>query len=169
MANSEKDVEVFVPDIWKEGGCCYSEGLTLELAKKMLDAAEKEAKKQGLLMSISIFDSGGNLLAFHRMDDAALFSIQIAQDKAYTSVLGKMPTAEWQGFFSPGNLPSLFFHERWIAFPGGSPLVKNGKLLGGIGASGATAYGDMSVARAGMAAGGFDMSNIDAAIADLTK
>ncbi len=169
MADVEKDVDVFVPDVWKEGNCCYSGGLTLEVAKKMLNAAEQEAKKQGLAMTISVVDCGGNLLAFHRMDDAALFGIQISQDKAYTSVMGKMPTADWHGFFSSGILTTLFFHERWIAFPGGAPLVRDGQLLGGIGASGATAFGDMAVTRAGMVAGGFDTTQIDAAIAELKK
>ncbi len=169
MADKDKNPEIFVPDVWKEGTFCYSEGLTLDTAKKMLEAAEKEAKKQGLLMATAIVDSSGNLLAFHRMDNAALFSIQIAQDKAYTAVYGKLPTRDWLGIFTSGNLPSLFFHERWTAFSGGIPLVKDGKIMGGIASSGATAYGDMTVARAGLAAGGFDTSAIDASIAELLK
>lgn len=169
MANSDKDVDVFVPDVWKEDNCCYSEGLSLDVAKKILEAAEKEAKRQGLLMTISIVDSGANLLALHRMDNAALFSLQISMDKAYTSVYGKLPTRDWHGFFSSGELNTLFFHERWISFPGGAPLVRDGKLMGGIGASGATAFGDMSVIRAGMKAGGFDTAQVDAALAEMKK
>ena len=80
------------PNAWKMGNTCYGTGLTLELAKKMLEAAEKEAKKQNVPMVIAISDAGGNLLAFHRMDNAILMSIQIAMDKAFTAVFGKQHT-----------------------------------------------------------------------------
>lgn len=156
-----------VPDVWKDGYCRYSDGLNLDIAKVMLNAAEQEAIKQGLLMTISIVDCGGNLLAFHRMDNAALFSIQISMDKAYTSVYGKLPTTRWYNTFKSGGLPSLFFHERWTAIPGGAPLFKDGVLLGGIGVSGATAYGDLSVARAGLKAGNFETGVIDSALDSL--
>ena len=71
--------------------------------------------------------------------------------------------------FKSGDLPSLFFHERWTAFPGGFPLIRDGKILGGIGASGATMYGDCSVARAGMAAGGFETEDVDALLAQMDE
>ncbi len=156
-----------VPNAWQEGKCHYGPGITLATAKKMLDAAESEAKKEGLLMTIAIADIGGNLIAFHRMDNAALFSIQIAMDKAFTAVFGKLPTYSWRNFFQAGHLPELFFHERWIAFAGGFPLIKGGQLLGGIGVSGATAHGDTSVARAALVAGGFNTEDIDAILVEL--
>jgi uncharacterized protein GlcG (DUF336 family) len=144
------------PEAWKAGNLPYSAGLTLETAKKMLEAAEKEAKKQGLLMTIAVVDSGGNLMALHRMDNVSLFTIQISMDKAYTAVYGKFSTADWETFFKSGELPSLFFHQRWIAFPGGFPLIKDGKIYGGVGVSGATSSDDSAVARAALIAGGFD-------------
>ncbi len=149
------------PDVWKEGSLAYVTGLTLDTAKKMLEAAEAEAKKQGLLMTIAIVDSGGNLVGFHRMDDACLYSIQISMDKAFTAVYGKLSTMEWGPFFKSGELPSLYFHNRWIPFPGGFPLVREGKIFGGIGVSGATTLGDSGVARAAIAAGGFNTGEID--------
>ena len=155
-----------VPDAWKEGKLPYGPSINLTTAKKMLDAAEAEAKKQGLLMTIAIADIGGNLLAFHRMDNAALFSIQISMDKAFTAAFGKLPTNIWRIFFQAGHLPELFFHERWIAFGGGFPLIKGGQLLGGIGVSGATAQGDCLVARAALVAGGFSTGDADAALAE---
>lgn len=159
MRNS-KDV-VPVRDAWKEGKLSYSTGLTLNIAKKMLDAAEEEAKKQGILMTVAIVDCGGNLVALHRMDNSFLCAIQISMDKAFTAVFGKIPTKEWADAFKSGELTSLFFHERWAAFPGGAPLIRDRLLLGGIGVSGATMFGDLSVARAAMAAGGFNTDDID--------
>jgi len=156
-----------LPPAWEKGKRCYSSGLTLATARKMLEAAEKEADKQGVPMVIAIADAGGNLLALHRMDDAMLCSIQIAMDKAFTAVFGKLPTQSWCDIYQAGALPSLFYHERWIAFPGGFPIIKDGKLLGGVGASGGVEREDTYVARAALKAGGFNTDDADAIIAKL--
>jgi len=151
------------PAAWKSGGLSYGSGLTLDIAKKMLEAGEKEAEKQGVPMSIAISDAGGNLIAFRRMDNAALFSTQIAMDKAFTTVFGKMPTRSFADLYRTGELIPLFFHERWITFPGGFPIIKNGMILGGIGVSGGTIE-DVYVAKAALKAGGFILDEVDAAI-----
>ena len=165
MVDSQKQVPV--PDAWREGHLNYSTGLTLDTAKKMLAGAEEEASQQGLLMVIAISDSGGNLLAFHRMDNAMLASIQIAMDKAYTAVYGKIPSLIWGDILKSGEIPSLFIHKRWTPFPGGFPLIRDGRLYGGVGASGATMFGDLSVARAAMAAGKFNTDGVDAMLSTL--
>ena len=165
MANPRHDV----PPEWREGGLSYGSGLTYATAKRMIDAAEAEAKKQGLAMVIAIVDAGGNLVAFGRMDNAMLASIQIAMDKAFTAAYGKVPTQTWRDIVQSGNIPPLFFHERWTAFPGGFPIIKGNQLLGGIGSSGATAYGDTSVARAALLAGGFSTEDADAILKNLTE
>jgi cob(I)alamin adenosyltransferase len=118
-------------------------------------------------MVIAVADAGGNLVAFGRMDDPMLASIDIARDKAFTAAYGKIPTQIWRDIVQSGNLPPLFIHKRWTAFPGGFPLIKGKKLLGGIGCSGATAYGDTSVARAGLRAGGFSTEDADAILKQL--
>jgi len=151
------------PNAWKSGILSYSSGLTLDVAEKMLEAGEKEAEKQGVPMSIAISDAGGNLIAFRRMDNAALFSIQIAMDKAFTSVFGKMPTGRFAEQYCEGGLVPLFFHEQWITFPGGFPIIKKGMILGGIGVSGGISE-DVYVAKAALEAGGFILDEVDAAI-----
>lgn len=147
-------------DAWKQGNVSYGGQLNLATCKKMLEAGEKEAIKNGVPMTMVICDAGGNLLALHRMDDAALFSIQIAMDKAYTAVYGKQHTAKLSKHYREGNLIPLFFHERWITFPGGFPIIKDGKLLGGIGVSGGVSE-DVSVARAVLKGGGFSTLEAD--------
>jgi len=154
------------PNVWKEGQLCYQSGLTLEIAEKMLSAAQKEAVKQEVPVSIAITDSGGNLVAFHRMDNAALFSIQIAMNKAFTCVYGKLPTQVWRDVIHSGVLTPLYYHENWIAFPGGFPIVKDNKLFGGIGISGGT-YQDTFIARAALAAGGFSVDDTDNVIKEM--
>jgi uncharacterized protein GlcG (DUF336 family) len=152
------------PAAWKSGSLSYGSGLTLDVAKRMLEAGEKEAEKQGVPMSMAISDAGGNLIAFRRMDSAALFSIQIAMDKAYTTAFGKMPTGSFANFYRTGELAPLFFHKRWITFPGGFPIIKDGAILGGIGVSGGTVE-DVYVARAALEAGSFVLDDVDAVIA----
>jgi cob(I)alamin adenosyltransferase len=90
-------------------------------------------------------------------------------DKAFTAVYGKVPTQIWRMIVQSGNIPPLFIHERWTAFPGGFPLIKGKQLLGGIGCSGATAYGDTSVARAGILAGGFSTEEADDILKELKE
>lgn len=151
------------PAAWKSGGLSYGSGLTLDIAKKMLEVGEKEAEKQGVPVSIAISDASGNLIAFRRMDNAALFSIQIAMDKAFTTVFGKMPTGNFANLYRTGELVPLFFHERWITFPGGFPIIEDGRILGGIGVSGGTIE-DVYVVKAALKAGGFILDEVDTVI-----
>jgi cob(I)alamin adenosyltransferase len=153
------------PRSWKAGTYCYGSGLTLKIAKKMLDAGEKEALKQGVPMAMAISDSGGNLLVFRRMDDTILGSIQIALDKAYTAVFGKQPTGNYTQLYQSGQLVPLFFHERWITFPGGYPISREGVIYGGLGVSGGVIE-DCYVAKAILQAGGFNTDDLDQFIAD---
>ncbi len=141
----------------------YASGLTLKTAQKMINAGIKEANVYGIPVSIAISDSGGNLLAFGRMENAMLCSIQIAMDKAYTAVYGKCHTADWGQRYFSGKLAPLFFHERWITFAAGLPLVKEGKIFGGVGVSGAVSE-DLYVARAVIQAGGFNLEDVAAAL-----
>jgi uncharacterized protein GlcG (DUF336 family) len=80
-----------------------------------------------------------------------------------------VPTQIWRDIVQSGNIPPLFFHERWTAFPGGFPIIKGNQLLGGVGSSGATAHGDTSVARAALLAGGFSTDSADAILKELDE
>lgn len=148
------------PERWRQGVMPYRTGITLETAKKMLDAAEKEADKQGVPMAMAIADSGGNLLAFRRMDGVMLASTNIALDKAYTSVMGKMPTWHWTSAFKQAGFAELFIHQRFIPFPGGFPIKRDKAIYGGIGISGGIIE-DMYVARAALEAGGYDLDEVN--------
>lgn len=148
------------PRAWKAGTLGYGPGLNLRLAKKMLEAGEKEGLKRGVPMAMAICDAGGNLLAFHRMDHTMLVSNQIAMDKAYTAVYGKQPTGNYSSLFQSGQLVPLFFHERWITFPGGFPITKEGVIVGGLGVSGGVIE-DIYVAKSALLSGGFDTTEVE--------
>jgi uncharacterized protein GlcG (DUF336 family) len=160
------------PSRWQAGECNYNSHLTLAIAKKMLRAGEKEAVKQKVPLAMAISDSGGNLLAFQRMDNTALFGIQIAMDKAYTAVFGKMATGKYADLYRSGQLVPLFFHERWVTFHGGYPIIKDSVLVGGLGISGGVLE-DIYVAKEMLLAGGFSTDEVDefisANLAELKK
>ncbi|MBB6448252.1 uncharacterized protein GlcG (DUF336 family) [Geomicrobium halophilum] len=125
--------------------------LDLNTAKTLIEAAEREAQNLGVSMVISILDEGGNLIATHRMDDAWLASIDIAQNKAWTSVALKMPTSNLADATAPqGELYGLNTTNQGkiVVFGGGIPLINDGKVIGAIGVSGSTVDHDVKVAEA---------------------
>ena len=129
--------------------------LTLETAKKLIEAAEQEAKNLGVAMVISVVDEGGNLIAVHRMDDAWIASIDISQNKAWTSVALKMPTSNLEQATVPAaELYGLNTtnNGRLVIFGGGFPLMKDGKVVGAVGASGSSVANDVKVAEAAVQA-----------------
>ncbi|HLR69468.1 GlcG/HbpS family heme-binding protein [Virgibacillus alimentarius] len=126
--------------------------MNLATAKQLIEGAEKEAEKIGVSMVISIMDEGGNLIATHRMDDAWLASIDIAQNKAWTSVALKMPTSNLEAATVPNaELYGLNTtnNGRIVVFGGGIPLIKDNKVVGAIGVSGSSVDHDVQVAEAG--------------------
>ena len=105
-------------------------------------------------MVISICDEGGNLKAFSRMDGAPLLSIQLAQDKAWTSVSYGVSTDQWFEFIKndPPLLHGIVNTPRLVVFGGGFPIKIEKQLVGGIGVSGGHWKEDMEVAQAGLKA-----------------
>ena len=129
--------------------------VTMESALEAVEAARKEAIKLKTQMCIAVVDSGANLKAFVRMDDAWVGSIDIAIKKAKTAVFFGMPTGEIGKLSQPGK--SLFgiehSNEGLITFPGGLPIVdSDGVMIGAIGVSGSSVDKDHAVATAGVEA-----------------
>ncbi len=128
--------------------------ITAEAAAEAVRAAEAKAAEIGVPMVIAVVDESGVLKAFSRMDGAALLSVEIAQDKAYTAVAFGMPTHQWFEFIKddPPLLHGIVKTRRLIVFGGGYPLSVGGATVGGIGVSGGHYEQDMVVAQAGVAA-----------------
>jgi uncharacterized protein GlcG (DUF336 family) len=123
--------------------------LTLELAKQISAAAEKEAAANNWNMVIAILDDGGNLLYLARMDDAQLGSIEVAQLKARTAVRFKRPSKAFEEALVGGRMAILGFPDV-IPVEGGVPLIADGKVVGALGVSGGTSPQDSAVAKAGV-------------------
>lgn len=128
--------------------------LTLEQAQAILKAAQAKAKAINVPMNIAVVDSGGNLKAFYRMDDAFLGSIDISIKKAVTARYFNMPTRTF-GELSQVGKPLYGIEVSnggLIVFAGGVPLVDKGNVIvGAIGVSGGSVDEDESVAKEGAA------------------
>jgi uncharacterized protein GlcG (DUF336 family) len=126
--------------------------ITLEEAKRMVNAAEVEALSQGQPMNIAVVDSGGNLIAFARMDGAWLGSVDIAIKKAWTSRAFDIETKALSKLAQPGQ-DFYGIHAsndgKVMIFAGGVPLKRNGIVVGAIGVSGGMGKQDQAVAEAG--------------------
>lgn len=129
------------------------QSVSAELAHRMIAAAEDKAREIGVPMNIAVVDESGVLKAFSRMDGAALLSVQIAQDKAYTAVGFGMPTHAWYDFIKDdpplaAGAPSGI--DRLVVFGGGYPITVGGTVVGAIGVSGGHYTQDQEVAEAGL-------------------
>src|SRR5208282_1784313 len=74
------------------------QSVSAELARKMIAAAEAKATAMGHPFVTAVVDESGVLKAFSRMDGAALLSVQVAQDKAYTATGFGLSTDGWHDF-----------------------------------------------------------------------
>jgi uncharacterized protein GlcG (DUF336 family) len=127
----------------------YGGSITLEQAKKAMAAAEAEAVKNNLSMVIAIVDGTGHLMLLQRMDNTSYGSIRIATGKAMTAYDFRQPTKNYNDRLTAGTAPHLLTIDGATFIEGGLPIVVGGKIVGAIGASGASVAQDSQVAKAG--------------------
>jgi glc operon protein GlcG len=129
----------------------YGAPITLEQAKAAAAAAEAEMRTNGWNMVIAVVGPSGNTIYLQKADLAAYASVDIAQDKARTSALFRVPTKAYMDRLANGE---TFILRLTGATPvaGGIPIVVGGKLIGAIGLSGGTSAQDHQVAQAGASA-----------------
>jgi glc operon protein GlcG len=129
----------------------YGLPISLDRAEAAIHAAVAEAKNRNWKMNIAVADSGGNLVAFQRMDGAMLASIQIAEHKARAAATFRRPTKVFEDGIQLMHLNYLLAFDGVIASRGGIPLIEEGAIIGAIGCSGGTDSQDDIVSQAGAA------------------
>ena len=128
--------------------------LTLALVEQFLDAAKAEALKQGWTMSFAVADANGRQVALIRMDGARWMTTQVAQAKAFTAATFRRSSAAVEELAE--QRPDLFqsltqlIDEPMLLAGGGLPIIIDGTLLGGVGASGGTEAEDIDCAQVGL-------------------
>jgi glc operon protein GlcG len=121
--------------------------LTYAGAAIAIEGAVAKSREIGAPECIAVVDGGGNLLAFARVEGAAVLAREPAIAKAATSVSLGAPTGGIPfefganlGFASQGSIVNL---------GGGIPIVCDGHVLGGIGVGSGSTEQDIAVAEAG--------------------
>ena len=128
----------------------YGASINLDQAKKIAALSVAEAAKNNWKMAIAIVDTAGDLVYFEKMDGTQVASVNIAQDKARSSVRFKRPTKAMQDVLAQGGAGVRFLAlQGAVPVEGGLPLVLDGKIVGAIGASGGSSDQDGLTAKAG--------------------
>ncbi|MEU2925503.1 heme-binding protein [Streptomyces sp. NPDC007251] len=113
--------------------------LSIQDAELLVATARRTAEDAGVVVSVTVLDAGGHLLAFRRDDRAVLISGETSTRKAYTALQLNTPTADLVDAVQPGGL----FHtlptalDRPLLFiAGGVPVQRDGRLIGAVGVGG---------------------------------
>ena len=117
---------------------------SLELALRLIEGVRAEAEARSLALAMCVVDAGGHVIATQRMDGAALGAMRLAEGKAYTAVLWGTRTGDFTESTQPGGADWGWntTDDRIVVYAGGIPLLVEGQLVGGLGASGGAADED---------------------------
>lgn len=128
-----------------------SKTLSLEMTKKMADAAEAMAIQKGLKIAIAIMDNHGNLKYYRRMDGNHFISVRMSQLKALTAASIPIPTKELAERNKKLENGPYLAVPGIVLLEGGLPIItKEGEHIGSIGISGANPELDGICAQAGV-------------------
>jgi uncharacterized protein GlcG (DUF336 family) len=128
----------------------YGPPIALETARALIERAVVYGETNGWKLAIAIVEPSGELVAFARMDDTQYGSIEVAQRKAETAARYRIQTALMEERVQAGRIVTLANPEAF-AIAGGVPIVVDGRIIGAIGVSGATAAEDARTALAALA------------------
>jgi glc operon protein GlcG len=141
---------IFTTAFAQQASTPYGMPITLDDAKRAMAAAELEATKNSLQVAITILDSGGNLVMFHKGDNAQLAAIGASEGKARTALTFKRPSKALDDAIAAGGAGLRLLAVKDITpLEGGLPIVVDGKIVGAIGVSGALSSQDSQVAKVG--------------------
>jgi glc operon protein GlcG len=128
--------------------------LTLDLARRLIEAAEAEARERDLAMAFAVVDAGGHVVAIARMDEADWITPEVALGKAWTAAAYRAPSAaqgdKAKDLIAFAGAISTATHGRYTPQIGGLPVILDGAAAGGMGASGASGQEDEAVVQAAL-------------------
>jgi glc operon protein GlcG len=127
----------------------YGPEITVDQAKKVVAAAEAEAKKQKWPVAITIVDTHGDLVMFEKLDQTQYGSIEISMEKAKTAAHFRKPSKAFEDQIAQGGQYLRLTRHPAIPIEGGVPIFVDGKVIGAIGVSGVKSNEDGIVAQAG--------------------
>jgi glc operon protein GlcG len=127
--------------------------LTLEGARAIIAGAKAEAKRLNAPGGvIAVVDDGGNLMALERLDGTFAAGANISIGKARTAALFQRPTRFFEELINSSGKGRTVMAalNDFTPLIGGVPVLVDGKVVGGVGVSGAaSAQQDEELALAG--------------------
>ena len=126
-----------------------------EDATRAIDAIRAELNRLGKKGVIAVVDAHGETIALLRMHGAALSSINVATNKAFTAARLRRPSADvGRRVRHPENGIDISYYgdPRYIGFGGALPVIVDGAVVGGIAVSGLTDAEDEELSAIGIAA-----------------
>jgi uncharacterized protein GlcG (DUF336 family) len=126
------------------------------VAETLLAAAIECSTALGRASSIAVVDATDSLKAFLSMDDATLFSVELAQGKARTALLTgshsgpALDTSRGEPEQPPEGRRPI---PGGVSIGGGYPILIDGQLVGGLGVSSDGHYcDDIAIAQSALEA-----------------
>ena len=128
--------------------------LSLDAARAIAEAAFAECASHGFRTSVAVVDRSGNLMVVLRHELAHPVTVEMARSKAYTAVVFRGSTIEFQS--DTTNDPTRLAQRDVpgiLALGGGVPIYSAGEIVGGVASSGSSQTTDDECAKAGAAKG----------------
>ena len=127
--------------------------VTLAEALPICSGAITKAQGLGIKISVSVVDSGTNLLATHRMDGSIILGVEGSRGKAVASVIFGQPSGELEARADRPTFRAILlqYGGRFIMGQGAVPIFRDGEVIGACGVGGGTAEEDEECAKAGIA------------------
>jgi uncharacterized protein GlcG (DUF336 family) len=130
--------------------------LTLEMAEQAVRVAQARARELGTPMTVSVVDEGGRLVLCARADGTGFFTPETSRAKAVAAAAFRRSTTELAELAAKGSAfwktVPVILEGQALPTPGGAPVLRAGRLIGGIGCGGGTGEQDQQCADAGAAA-----------------
>jgi uncharacterized protein GlcG (DUF336 family) len=129
--------------------------LTLEIAEQALRAALARARELGSPMTVTVVDEGGRLVLCARGDNTGFFTPETSKAKAVAAAAFRRSTTDLSELAAKGSAfwktVPVILEGQALPTPGGAPLLRAGRVIGGIGCGGGTGEQDQQCADAGAA------------------
>jgi uncharacterized protein GlcG (DUF336 family) len=126
--------------------------MSLGMAKTIAEATLDACKSGGFHTSAVVVDRGGQVLVMLRDEQATPQTAEMARRKAYTAVMFRSTTLEFQKRTAedPKLAPQRQV-EGILALGGGVPIRVDKEIVGGVASSGSSQVMDDECAKAGLA------------------
>lgn len=122
--------------------------LSLAAARKIVAAAEAEARARNLGVVIVVVDDAGTIIQLTRMDAAQVASVDVGIGKARTAAIFRRPSRIFEEQIRNGRIAALALAGA-TPLQGGVPVTIDGKVVGAVGVSGDSPQADEEIAIAG--------------------